>query len=521
MSIPSAFLASAGSNSSLQWSGSSLLTDHRRSRLLNKLSAAGGCSDAMASEPPTKEELFLQEMRSIIDVHSSTPPQLAHPLMLLRGQTADSTNLKSTRNADCSSRRQSAMVRPATTSSPPLVADETVAPAASSPPPPAAVSNWTTPVGASVHCPPATTASPPSPAARRSPPSPLGALTPAAVALGRSPLSQLNQLKTDLIEPLAASDAQQLSPRSWRIATAAKLAANPPPAARLAANPATPKQAANPPVCESPVLVAPNPKSSCSWPASSVRTAAPTRIRALNQLRAVCPDGCFGEWVGQMLASGALEAAAQSVVVYSSALDSMSQVRAVATRREPTNVAMDRQYDLRALERLVGFQVGGYSQSSKHQLMPNISVYCHTPLMSPRGATVDVHVINLVGFMFDNTEQPDYQYFFPMTAPKRQQLINRLSQMLKFAFECARRHNLKHLHLPSGAGATTKFLDECSATQYSELLQKAAAPLISEFEEVHVVWGAFTVDEIVATDGLDSHLWVRQLNHLLVTASFI
>ena len=82
------------------------------------------------------------------------------------------------------------------------------------------------------------------------------------------------------------------------------------------------------------------------------------------------------------------------------------------SEREPTNIAMDRFYDLEKLLELFGYSIGAYSLSKKSKLMPNIAVKCRTPVKIPSsGEIIEVWFINLIGAAFDSSQQPDYQYF--------------------------------------------------------------------------------------------------------------
>ena len=89
-----------------------------------------------------------------------------------------------------------------------------------------------------------------------------------------------------------------------------------------------------------------------------------------------------------------------------------NEVDKLFREREPTNIAMDRFYDLEKLLELFGYSIGAYSLSKKSKLMPNIAVKCRTPVKIPSsGEIIEVWFINLIGAAFDSSQQPDYQYF--------------------------------------------------------------------------------------------------------------
>merc|ERR1739838_635710 len=108
--------------------------------------------------------------------------------------------------------------------------------------------------------------------------------------------------------------------------------------------------------------------------------------------------------------------------------------------------------------------------SSQASLMPNVAVYCKTPLGGSNCPQVDVHVVNVIGYAFDATTQPDYQYFFPMTPAKWNELVARYTQVWRYVFECATRQNLKRIFLCCvGGGAFAYYLNQNKTTHYDHL----------------------------------------------------
>ena len=89
-----------------------------------------------------------------------------------------------------------------------------------------------------------------------------------------------------------------------------------------------------------------------------------------------------------------------------------NEVDKLLREREPTNIAMNRYYDLEKLLELFGHSIGAYSLSKISKLMPNIAVKCRTPVKIPSsGDIISVWVINLIGAAFDRPQQPDCQHF--------------------------------------------------------------------------------------------------------------
>ncbi|NBQ17504.1 hypothetical protein EBU24_04250, partial [bacterium] len=106
-----------------------------------------------------------------------------------------------------------------------------------------------------------------------------------------------------------------------------------------------------------------------------------------------------------------------TIVVYDVDGD-LPQVKELVERREPVNMcingAMERMYKQDELEKNFGWKHGAYSKSNPSKLYPNIGIYCHARVTNgvKTGAEEkNVHVMNLIGYAFDNDKQPDYQYF--------------------------------------------------------------------------------------------------------------
>jgi hypothetical protein len=153
------------------------------------------------------------------------------------------------------------------------------------------------------------------------------------------------------------------------------------------------------------------------------------------------PGFAFPEWsVGRFQAEYGRYA--PKVVVYYPGGVAQSVVEAVATRREPVNIGMYRHYDLDAFETLFGWRHGYYGDHflQTKKLAPNIGIYCLTPVRQSTGDFTDVHVMNAIGYAFDSTEQPDYQYF--IVGGRQHELYEAYRQVFRKIYHCARQHGL-------------------------------------------------------------------------------
>lgn len=195
----------------------------------------------------------------------------------------------------------------------------------------------------------------------------------------------------------------------------------------------------------------------------------------------------FPEWSIHMLSSGELASHATKTIVYYKCTDEIELVQRMVREREPVNIAMMRKYSEHRLQESFGYRRGAYMHSTQDRLMPNIAIFCRTPL-EYRGYRVDTNVINLVGYAFDTPEQPDYRYFFGsglLTAMKWQELVDRVSVVWRYAFQAARDHNLKYIYFSAvGGGAFSTYLNGRPETSYQKLWEASMPRVEAEFPEI-------------------------------------
>lgn len=228
--------------------------------------------------------------------------------------------------------------------------------------------------------------------------------------------------------------------------------------------------------------------ASCA-PAPAARRVRQTSWQKLGKIamgmRRVYHKGCaFPLWSAELLESGGLEPYVRSAVVYYKEGDDLATVKRLTQQREPANVCMYRCYDEDLLESRFGYRHGAYSESTKRALMPNIAIYCRTPMRLATGEQVTVHVVNAIGYAFDTPAQPDYRYFFPLHSDpgKWKELVARMSQMWRFIFECARRQGLKRVHLADvGGGNFSLGLEKSPRTSYAALKEQSLGPVLKEY----------------------------------------
>lgn len=114
-------------------------------------------------------------------------------------------------------------------------------------------------------------------------------------------------------------------------------------------------------------------------------------------------------------------------------------VRRLLTEREPVNIGMNRThyFDDRLLDAF-GYEVSYYSwyYDTYSELAPNVAVY--TPVLispvSPESAAV--HVIHVIGYGFDSSSQPDFDYF--VTGHRMDTLVLHVQRVFDKIWACAK-----------------------------------------------------------------------------------
>lgn len=130
--------------------------------------------------------------------------------------------------------------------------------------------------------------------------------------------------------------------------------------------------------------------------------------------------------------------------------------------RELVNITMEKQYQH-------PFD-SGYTKyyNATRKLAPNFSIYARarmcrhadiTRFLSKedqvflqRKDSLDVHVINVIGFAFDDERQPDYRYFQPFDESKMEELKTLLKNIFRMIFACAKQFGVQTIWLSNFGG---------------------------------------------------------------------
>lgn len=184
------------------------------------------------------------------------------------------------------------------------------------------------------------------------------------------------------------------------------------------------------------------------------------------------------------------------VIVYYNKLDSFNDVKKMVTEREPTNIGMNRTYNKKLLEKTFGWEVGYYEKFAVrckyHHLAPNISIFARTPLVY-KGKIKLVNVINLVGYAFDSPNQPDHKHFKDMKL-NGHDLQEKYTKMWKYAFMCAKDHNLKKIQIAAvggGAFAPKEYRGDNFVNNILKPSVKKAQQSVDPNKNIELLWEMF------------------------------
>lgn len=153
-------------------------------------------------------------------------------------------------------------------------------------------------------------------------------------------------------------------------------------------------------------------------------------------------------------------------IVYYDNKDHLDLVKMTALIREPVNITMEKKYSVDKMHKYFGWKEGIYGfLSTDSKLAPNIAIYNYTPVILPTNGQYigQVHLINLIGYAFDNIKQPDAIYFKNKGIDH---LIEAYSYIWNKAFICAQDHGLKAIHIAMVGGGAFSPVNDYEKTIY-------------------------------------------------------
>lgn len=164
------------------------------------------------------------------------------------------------------------------------------------------------------------------------------------------------------------------------------------------------------------------------------------------------------------------EFAKQTIVFYDHVDEKrFEDVQKMAYQREPVNIGMVIHHDVAKLNKHFKYKESYYKEYYKKYniIAPNIAIYCETPAVPYSKTNVTekidtkemkiVRILNVVGYGFDSSAQPDFNYFNEK-AKKESNLKKHMKLIFDKILACIKKFKttkpIKWMHLPGfGTGA--------------------------------------------------------------------
>ena len=170
-----------------------------------------------------------------------------------------------------------------------------------------------------------------------------------------------------------------------------------------------------------------------------------------------------------------------TLVIYDHENDTdLDEVKKLVKEREPVNVNMNRSYYGQLLKDTFGYDTSYYirSYNQRNTLSKNIAIYCRA-LVKYNGNEKLIHVINLIGYGFDNIEQPDYKYYKTMNIVNvKNDLILKYRKVWLKACIVAKKLNLTNILLFNVGGGF--FADKLSEFGINNFTNDILIPCLSD-----------------------------------------
>jgi hypothetical protein len=173
---------------------------------------------------------------------------------------------------------------------------------------------------------------------------------------------------------------------------------------------------------------------------------APTLdMQRINQLWSSYTQGCaFPKWSIELAPTIFERLMPLARVFYDfvpkNVADAVKHVKRLVLEREPANVTREKWFDVQMFQQKFGWSTGYYDSFFREfqTLAANIMVYTPSFVVQWHKNWTDhvVHILNVIGYAFDDEEQSDYQYFVNTISPDKRVnlLIHRYERLITNIF---------------------------------------------------------------------------------------
>ncbi|CAJ1334868.1 unnamed protein product [Effrenium voratum] len=171
------------------------------------------------------------------------------------------------------------------------------------------------------------------------------------------------------------------------------------------------------------------------------RTFSPRGWEECHQ-RALQLSPGVGPWALEELRAGSLAQHAKTAVVFFHGDRARVEALLEAPQRDASTASTA--------------STAGYSSYSS-QPMPNMALFCRTPLVLPSGERLEVNVLSAGQLALDDPRNPEHGLFFPVDDQKWQALTARLHWLCACICECARQRRLSSIFVALGDGSSEPY----------------------------------------------------------------
>ena len=171
----------------------------------------------------------------------------------------------------------------------------------------------------------------------------------------------------------------------------------------------------------------------------------------------------FPEWAIQKVIDNWDKLMKHTLVFYSTNDENKNLVTEVVEHREPVNIGMDTYFNKKKIGDHFGPTQSFYTTHYDlwNTLAPNIAVYTPTYVDYKGNTNTFIHVLNSVGYAFDDPRQPDYKYFIgkkDIYKDITEHLVERYEAVFRLMVACAKYKGLSKIVVSLvGADSFAKF----------------------------------------------------------------
>jgi hypothetical protein len=202
----------------------------------------------------------------------------------------------------------------------------------------------------------------------------------------------------------------------------------------------------------------------------------------------------------EMAISGDLDKYTSNTIIYYPIEYNQKIIYKLVFEREPVNINNKGLYNHDLLKKYSSEWsnhkdfLESYSKSyykryyEKYNLLaPNISIYCNTPIFISDEIR-NIHIINLIGLAFDNSNQIDYKCYKKIKSDTDRNYLffNHMQRCWNYAFNCAYSKKIKNIYFfELGQGFFSNLIDDLNISV--DLFKKSFESVKKKYKHINVL----------------------------------